>query len=99
MDSVSRMRSRTFVVQVRVFLQVMSIHRTGLKKRFMVCDNDDASKKKKRSLLLHALGLEAIEIYETFSFTSDEGQTTTDPEFEEVLAKFEMHFLPRANVT
>ena len=27
MDSVSRMRSRTFVVQVRVFLQVMSCTR------------------------------------------------------------------------
>ena len=52
-------------------------------------DNGDASKKTKRSLLLHALGSEAFDIYETFSF---EGETTTDPEFDEMLPKFEMHF-------
>ena len=67
--------------------------------RDILIDVDDTSRKKKQSLLLHALGPKAINIYETFSFMLNQGEMTTDPEFDEVLPNFEMHFLPRVNVT
>ena len=60
-------------------------------------DNDEASEKKK-SLLLHALGPEAIDISETFLFTKDDGEKK-DPTFDESVARFDAHFLPRVNVT
>ncbi len=60
-------------------------------------DNDEASEKKK-SLLLHALGPEVIDISETFLFTKDDGEKK-DPTFDELVARFDAHFLPRVNVT
>ena len=72
------------------------------RKRFMVyltaSDNDEASEKRKKSLLLHALGPEAIDISETFLFTKDDGEKK-DPTFDELVARFDAYFLPRVNVT
>ena len=72
------------------------------RKRCMVyltaSDNDEASEKKEKSLLLHALGPEAIDISETFFFTKDDGEKK-DPTFDELVARFDAHFLPRVNVT
>ena len=56
------------------------------------------SVRKKKSLLLHALGPEAIDISETFLFTKDDGEKK-DPTFDELVARFDAHYLPRVNVT
>ena len=54
----------------------------------------DADDKLKISLLLHSLGAEGIEIYNTFSLTADEEKV-----FSTVLNKFHTHFVPKSNVT
>ena len=56
------------------------------------------SVRKKESLLLHALGIEAIDISETFFSTKNDGEKK-DPTFDELVARFDAHFLPRVNVT
>ena len=59
-------------------------------------DNDNASQKKV-SLLLHSIGTEGIEIYNTFVFELP--QERVNPTYEEVLQKFDEYFLPCVSVT
>ena len=57
------------------------------------------------SLLLNALGVEGIELYNTFSFetdserASDEEESVAQPSFDAVLKRFDDHFLASVNVT
>ena len=60
-------------------------------------DNDKASEKKKVSILLHSLGTEGIEIYNTFVFELPEERS--EPTYAEVIKKFDEYFLPCVNVT
>ena len=53
--------------------------------------NDDV----KTSLLLHAFGPEGIEIFNTFTFTEEEEGI----KYASTLAKFQAHFVPKANLT
>ena len=78
------------------------------KQRFLiyldVSDNDSTSDRKKVSLLLHAMGREGIELYNTFTFParepSDDGTVSdVQPTLEEVLETFDDHFIPTINVT
>ena len=78
-------------------------------------DYDTASEKKKISLLLHAMGPEGIELYNTFQFSStasaedDESSgerhetegiaSSGQVKFQDVLQKFSDYFPPRVNVT
>ena len=78
------------------------------KQRFLIyidaADYDTASNKKKISLLLHAIGSEGIDLYNTFQFLAADREnpdddTSTQVTFASVLQKFTDHFLPRVNVT
>ena len=68
-------------------------------------DYDSVSEKKKISLLLNALGVEGIELYNTFSFETDserasaEEESVAQPSFDAVLKRFDDHFLASVNVT
>ena len=68
------------------------------KQRFLiymdVSDNDSTSDRKKVSLLLHAMGREGIELYNTFPFparepSDDRTVPHVQPTLEEVLEKFD----------
>lgn len=68
-------------------------------------DYDSASDKKKISLLLNALGVEGIELYNTFDFKED-GESASSEEgsasqtsLDTVLKRFDEHFQARVNVT
>jgi hypothetical protein len=49
----------------------------------------------KTSVLLHSIGPEALDVYNAFTYTDDETKT----DFDVVLRKFDVYFVPRRNVT
>ena len=49
----------------------------------------------KISLLLHSIGSEGLEVYNTFTFTEDEKKSR----YSAVLTKFQSHYVPKLNVT
>ena len=67
--------------------QIFEIYMTAARKTEA---NDDV----KTSLLLHAIGPEGIEIFNTFTFTEEEVSKYTS-----TLAKFQAHFVPKVNLT
>ena len=52
------------------------------------------AKEVKTSVLLHSIGPEALDVYNAFTY--DEGETKTD--FDVVLKKFDVYFVPKRNV-
>ena len=54
----------------------------------------------KISLLLHAIGPDGIEVFNTLTFTADD-KTDTDvcKYYEKVINKFHVYFVPKVNVT
>lgn len=64
-------------------------------------DYEEATDRKKVSLLLHAIGTDGIELYNNFSFpptpSNEEGEVT-GPTFAQVLKKFDDHFQSGVNV-
>eukprot|EP00118_Oscarella_pearsei_P022042 m.251331 g.251331 ORF g.251331 m.251331 type:complete len:156 (+) comp40334_c0_seq6:269-736(+) len=63
-------------------------------------DFDQASDRKKISLLLSAIGEEGIALYNTFTFSPREGEEGEATErFLDVVQKFDDHFLSTINVT
>ena len=53
----------------------------------------------KLSLLLHLIGQEGIEMYNTIMISNVEHRNDGFSEFKAVMAKLESHFLPKFNIT
>ncbi|KAJ8019064.1 hypothetical protein HOLleu_42587 [Holothuria leucospilota] len=53
----------------------------------------------KTSLLLHVIGEEALDIYNTFTFTNDAEGNPTNMNLEIVMDKFQNYCTPKKNIT